>query len=54
MDKNTKFYKVTALIVKHYDTYKNMKPSEVARLHNIPSGVASHIMRTIYIMKGGK
>ena len=54
MNKETKFYKVTAKIVKNYDKQKDLSDAEIAREHNVPSGVVSHIRRTIYITRGEK
>lgn len=54
MNKNTKFYKATEKIVKNYDKYKDMSNSEIAEEFELPSGVVAHIMRTLYIVNGGK
>ena len=56
MQTDTKFYKVTEAIVANYDIYmaKGLKNSQIGELHNIPSGVVAHIMRTLYIVKGNK
>lgn len=53
MNKDTKFYRVTQSIIADYKNLKDKTPAEVARIHDIPSGVAGHILRTIYIMRGG-
>ena len=54
MDKTTKFYKVTAEIIKNWDKkYKDMTPAQIGRELDIPSGIVGHIVRTILIMEEG-
>ena len=47
--KDTKFYKVTMAIAKDYEKLKDKKDSEIGAMHSIPSGIVSHIRRTIEI-----
>lgn len=50
-NEDTKFYKVTVAISANYDIYmeKGLKTKEIAELHDIPTGLVGHIMRTIHI-----
>lgn len=54
MNKDTKFYRVTANVVANYVKEKDLSDAQLGKKYMVPGGVIAHIRRTIYIMNGGK